>query len=142
MASRREAPQEPVAEFDFGLADLPKVRHLAADAAADAGLPEQKADALSLALNEVATNAIVHGSPPHTLRIWERPEEVVCEVSDSGPGIGDPFAGQERPPADASDGRGLWLARLLCDAVDIRNGDGCTVSLHAAVGVPVAAAFA
>jgi anti-sigma regulatory factor (Ser/Thr protein kinase) len=142
MASSREpfAPGRLVAEFDFGVTDLPEVRHLASIVAEDAGLPEEKADALSLALNEIATNAIVHGSPPNTLRIWVREEEIVCEVSDEGRGIDDPFAGEERPPAEATNGRGLWLARVLCDAVEIRNGLRCTVSLHAAIGVPVAAA--
>lgn len=139
MASRRERPSGFAAEREFGVEDLPEVRHLAAEVAVDAGLPERKAADLSLALNEIATNAIAHGSPPNVVRIWERAEEVVCEVSDAGTGIEDESAGQERPAADAASGRGLWLARLLCDAVEIRNEHGCTVSLHAAIGMPMAA---
>jgi hypothetical protein len=41
------------------------------------------------------------------------------------------LAGQLRPPTQGVGGRGLWLTRLLSDAVEIRNGNGCTVAIHA-----------
>jgi serine/threonine-protein kinase RsbW len=124
----------PVAETGFGLADLSAVRRLVASAAQKAGLSRSRANELALAANEIATNALVHGGPPAKLRIWQRDEEIVCEVADSGPGIKDQRPGQLRPPAGALGGRGLWLARQLCDSVEIRNGLGCTVSLHMAAG--------
>ena len=133
MSLRREmsaATQRPVAELEFGVADLPEVRHLAATAAEDAGMPDEKVDDLSFALNEIATNAIMHGSPPNTLRIWAQADEVVTEVSDRGAGIEDASPGESRPPAEATRGRGIWLARRLCDAVEIRNGARCTVTLR------------
>jgi serine/threonine-protein kinase RsbW len=127
--------RESLVEMGFGLADLRRVRQLVVAAAVDADLPWERADELAVAVNEIATNAIVHGRPPTTLRIWRQNDEIVCEVADRGPGIKDPLAGHQRPPADAPGGRGLWLARLLCDAVEIRNGVGCTVSLHATTPV-------
>jgi serine/threonine-protein kinase RsbW len=126
---------ESLVEMGFGLADLRRVRHLVVAAAVEADLPRERADEFALAVNEVATNAIVHGRPPTTLRVWRQNDEIVCEVADAGKGMQDQLAGHLRPPLDALAGRGLWLARLLCDAVEIRNGGGCTVSLH--VGTPV-----
>jgi hypothetical protein len=52
-------------------------------------------------------------------------------VSDSGDGIADVLAGQLTPSSVGLGGRGIWLTRLVCDAVEIRNGSGCTVAIHA-----------
>jgi anti-sigma regulatory factor (Ser/Thr protein kinase) len=123
---------EPRAELSFGLADLSVVRRTIGSFALDAGLPRSRADELVLAVNEIATNAIVHGRSPATLRAWRGDGELVFEVSDSGSGIKDVLAGQLTPAKGDPGGRGLWLTRLLCDAVEITNGTGCTVSLHAA----------
>ena len=50
---------------------------------------------------------------------------MVCTISDQGPGFDDPFAGYG--PAHGEDlsrgGMGLWLARQLCDHVDITHDD-------------------
>ena len=42
-----------------------------------------RAEGLALTVNEIASNAVMHGSPPATLRVWSRETELVCEVSDS-----------------------------------------------------------
>jgi anti-sigma regulatory factor (Ser/Thr protein kinase) len=125
--------------MEFGPEDLPELRRIARNTAIDVGLPQRRADDLALAVNEVATNAIVHGRPPTTVRIRPRPGELVWEVSDTGAGIRDPFEGGQAPPIEASRGRGLWLARRLCDAVKIRSGVGCTVTLRMEVGARVGA---
>ena len=122
---------EPSTELDFGLADLHGSRRLVRSMAIAGGLPGSRSDELALAVNEVASNAIVHGRAPASLRIWQGDRELVCEVSDSGEGIDDVLAGQLTPPPDGIGGRGLWLARMVCDAVEIRNGAGCTVAMHA-----------
>jgi serine/threonine-protein kinase RsbW len=121
---------ELVTEVGFGLPDLGRVRRLVIGAARDAELSPERAEELAFAVNEVATNAILHGAPPATLRISKRRGEIVCEVADSGSGIHDGRAGEVKPAPDALGGRGLWLARHLCDRLRIRNGAGCTVSLH------------
>jgi anti-sigma regulatory factor (Ser/Thr protein kinase) len=122
---------EPYAEFTFSLAELPVVRRTIGSLALEAGLPRSRADELVLAVNEIATNAVVHGRAPATVRAWRLDDELVFEVSDSGSGIKDVLAGQLTPSKADLGGRGLWLTRLLCDAVEIRNGVGCTVSMHA-----------
>jgi anti-sigma regulatory factor (Ser/Thr protein kinase) len=121
----------PAMEVGFGLEDLPMVRRLIGSFATDAGLPESRADELVLAVNEIATNAVIHGRSPTTVRIWDADDEVVVEVADAGDGIRDVLAGQLTPPTAGLGGRGLWLTRLLCDAVELRNGTGCTVTMHA-----------
>lgn len=86
-----------------------------------------------LAANEVTTNAIRHGRPPVTFRLWVQPDRCVCTVTDGGTGIDDPFAGYIWPGSLstlATHGMGLWLARRLCDRVDIFHGhEGFTVRL-------------
>jgi anti-sigma regulatory factor (Ser/Thr protein kinase) len=122
---------EPTTFLEFNLADLRLLRRIVTSMAVAAGLPGSRADELALAVNEIASNAVVHGSPPAILRIWRGDGELICEVSDTGEGIKDVLAGQLTPPAQGIGGRGIWLSRMLCDAVEIRNGLGCTVSVHA-----------
>jgi anti-sigma regulatory factor (Ser/Thr protein kinase) len=127
-----ESPEgDPVEVLDFNLADLRKMRRLVTSTAVSSGLSGSRADELALAVNEIASNAVVHGRLPATLRIWEGKGKLICEVSDAGDGIKDVLAGQLTPPLAGIGGRGIWLARMLCDAVEIRNGVGCTVSIHA-----------
>jgi len=123
---------EPLLKASFVLADLPALRRLIASTGTAAGLTPSRADELVLAANEIATNALVHGRPPATVRIWRDNSELICEVSDTGDGIKQELPGQLTPATDAQSGRGIWLARMLCDAVEVRNGSGCVVSLHAA----------
>jgi anti-sigma regulatory factor (Ser/Thr protein kinase) len=77
-----------------------------------------------LAVDEMTSNALRHGSRPVDLRIWVGDDRVVCTISDQGTGWDDPFAGYG--PAHGEDlsrgGMGLWLARQLCDHVDITTG--------------------
>lgn len=122
---------KPDAAVDFDLTGLHGVRALVGSAAAAVGISGARAEGLVLAVNEIASNAVVHGSPPATLRVWSGERDLVCEVSDYGAGIEDPLAGQLIPPLEGIGGRGIWLARVLSDAVEIRNGPGCTVSIHA-----------
>jgi anti-sigma regulatory factor (Ser/Thr protein kinase) len=134
LDTRVERPEgEPWIVLDFNLADLRRVRHTVATAAVAAGLSGSRADELALAVNEIASNAVVHGRPPAILRIWQGDGELICEVADTGDGIKDVLAGQFTPPPDGIGGRGIWLTRMLSDAVEIRNRVGCTVTIHAAV---------
>jgi anti-sigma regulatory factor (Ser/Thr protein kinase) len=85
-----------------------------------------------LAVDEMTSNALRHGRPPVGLRLWISGDRLVCTVSDRGAGFDDPFAGYG--PAHGEDlsrgGMGLWLARQLCDHVDItQDADGVRVRL-------------
>ena len=135
--SVRRPAGDPEAELTFGLADLPAMRRTIRSLAIEAGLPHERADELVLAVHEIATNAVVHGRSPASLRVWRADREIVFEVSDGGEGIKDALAGQLTPAAAGPGGRGLWLARLLADAVEISNGTGCKVAIHATAPAPV-----
>jgi anti-sigma regulatory factor (Ser/Thr protein kinase) len=130
-AAVRRPRGEPAVELSFGSDSLSAVRRGIWSFAGTAGLDRPRADELMLAVNEIATNAVVHGRSPAMLRIWHVDGEVIVEVSDAGDGIRDVLAGQLMPSPSRPGGRGLWLSRLLCDAVEVRNGSGCTVALHA-----------
>jgi anti-sigma regulatory factor (Ser/Thr protein kinase) len=82
--------------------------------------------ALVVAANEIATNALVHGGSPVRVRIHRGAAGWLCEIADSGPGIADPYAGVDSPLLDKSEahGRGLWLARQLTDRLTIGSGPG------------------
>jgi anti-sigma regulatory factor (Ser/Thr protein kinase) len=118
------------------VADLIALRHaVAAELAAVGGLREVVEDFL-LAVDETTSNAVRHGAPPVGLRLWTSADRVVCAVTDHGRGLDDPFAGYG--PAHGQDlsrgGMGVWLARQLCDHVDISSGpDGVTVRLTTAL---------
>ncbi len=132
MDSMAEAQHgEPVMELSFGLQDLTGVRRTLWSFARDAGMAAWRADELVLAVNEITTNAVIHGRPPTTARVWHADDEIVVEVADAGDGIRDALAGQLTPSATDLGGRGLWLTRLLCDAVDVRTAEGSAVTIHA-----------
>lgn len=102
------------------------LRHaLAGELAGTGGDPDLLED-FRLAVDEMVSNAVRHGRPPVGLRLWTAADRIVCTISDGGPGWDDAFAGYG--PAHGEDlsrgGMGLWLARQLCDHVDISGGHG------------------
>jgi len=87
---------------------------------------------LLTAVDEVPTNALRHGAPPVSVRLWTTPDRSVCTVTDRGEGFDDPVTGYLLSNASAplSGGAGLWLARSLCDQVEfVREPAGFTVRL-------------
>jgi anti-sigma regulatory factor (Ser/Thr protein kinase) len=114
------------------LTDLAQLRHGLAEALAAGKLARDGVDDMVIAVSEIATNAIMYGGPPVNVRLWAEDGRAICTVTDHGPGIDNPFAGYV--PAHGSDltrgGMGLWMARRLCDQVDLHKGpDGFTVRL-------------
>lgn len=107
--------------------DLRRLRAVVAARATAAGLPPARARDLVLAAHEVAANAHLHGGGSATLTTWTADGCFLCEVADRGDGIADPQAGTVPPPPTQVGGRGLWLARQLCDQVQVRTGAGGTV---------------
>ncbi|MFL6113152.1 MAG: anti-sigma factor RsbA family regulatory protein [Catenulispora sp.] len=83
--------------------------------------------------SEAVGNALRHGEPPVTVRIWATPDRIVVSVHDRGPGPGDPLAGLVPESHSVSiPGWGLWLVHQLdIDTALIRTGDGFTVRLRA-----------
>jgi anti-sigma regulatory factor (Ser/Thr protein kinase) len=114
------APPATVQELAFDAETLGDLRQLITARAAEAGLDTSRANDLVLAVNEVATNSVRHGGGSGTLRVWMGMRWLVCEVEDSGR-IGDPLAGRQEPGSHQHTGRGLWIANLICDLVQVRT---------------------
>jgi anti-sigma regulatory factor (Ser/Thr protein kinase) len=112
---------------------LAELRDLTAGRLREAGLDEARVQDVVLAVDEAATNALVHGGGEPGLRIWREDGRLVCEVADYGT-LREPLAGRLRPPPDAPRGRGVWLMNQLCDLVELRpTDDGTVVRLHVSV---------
>jgi anti-sigma regulatory factor (Ser/Thr protein kinase) len=116
----RPAPPRPAGagHMSFQAGDLARVREFVAARAEQAGLGQEAAEAMVLAVNEVATNSLRYGGGRGELRAWTEGRSLVFEVSDQGH-ITSPLVGRLRPAPDARGGAGLWLANQLCDLVQI-----------------------
>jgi anti-sigma regulatory factor (Ser/Thr protein kinase) len=127
------APAEAI-EHPFGLEELRAVRGLVSHEAGAAGLRRDRVQDLVLAISELATNAIRHGRGSGILRMWRRPDRIICQIEDGGH-IRDPLAGRRVPAPDAAGGIGLWAVNQLCDLVEVRSGQrGTTVRVHTRLG--------
>jgi anti-sigma regulatory factor (Ser/Thr protein kinase) len=88
---------------------------------------------LVLAVVEVATNGLRHGSTPIRVSAWHRHDTLIVQCDDSGAHAIPAAAGYLRPEPSAAvaGGRGLWLARQLADVVAVSSVPGRTsVRLH------------
>src|SRR5215469_10319512 len=96
-------------------------------------VPDPALGDLLLATTETVTNALLHGRPPVTTRIWAAPGRIVVRVDDHGPGPADPLAGLIPPANLAEDpGLGLWVTHQLdIDVALIHRDNGFTVRLRA-----------
>ena len=130
-------PEEPLevtapAFADDAIGDYAGLRHRVRDLLHTVDGPPDLLEDFLMAVDEMTSNAVRHGTPPAGLRLWTAPGRLVATIRDSGQGLDDPFAGYG--PAHGEDlshgGMGLWLARQLCDHVAIRRGaDGVSVRL-------------
>ena len=122
------APSDAIT-MRFGAARIPAIRRAAHRWAEEEGLDADGVRDLLIAVHEVASNAVEHGGGQGRVTFWKADGLLVCDVSSSRP-IPDPLAGYLPPDIKQQRGRGLWLARQICDRVDIRSGpDGATVRL-------------
>ena len=117
--------------------DFIGLRHAVAAELATVDAPRDVVEDFLLAVDEMTSNALRHGKPPVGLRLWVGGDRIVCSIDDHGPGLADPFAGYG--PAHGEDlsrgGMGLWLARQLCDHVDLTGDDeGSRVRLTVRLG--------
>ncbi|WP_433040947.1 ATP-binding protein [Dactylosporangium sp. CS-033363] len=114
------------------IADLRGLRELAT--AHLAGVPTLVRTDFVAALNEILTNAYLHGAPTVELTMWVGAETVEARVTDHGRGRPDAAAGYRARPGAGRAGAGLWLARQACDDIDMWREDG-TFTVRAATGI-------
>ncbi len=131
---------EPVFSQTFGWEELAVLRGRVAHHAARAGVTGGRLEDFVLAVNELASNALRHGGGAGRVRLWVAQGAVRCEISDRGPGIPAQQIHADDPPSPlATGGRGIWLARQLCDRLTIASGRyGTTVQVDIALDSAVA----
>jgi len=120
------AARGTVKQLAFSGSDLARVRRMVSAWASAQALAREPTQELVLAVDELAVNSIRHGGGAGTVRCWREDDVLLCEVQDSG-WIRDPLVGRVRPSAEATSGRGVWIANQLCDLVQIRSSPGGSV---------------
>ena len=133
LAARPVAAPEllgaPGRRMVFQAWQLRDVRRAVRGELTDAGFDDDRAADVVLAVNEVATNAVEHGAGPAELHLWSDGRGLTCEVHDPGP-LHDPLPGLVAPHPSDPHGRGLWIARQLCDLLHVwADADGTHVRL-------------
>ncbi|ROO89804.1 histidine kinase-like protein [Actinocorallia herbida] len=140
LSSADRQPLEPAPRDSALVAvrsrDLRDLRALVSVHARRHGLGGALLHQLLVAVTEVATNALDHGEPPVTLRMWPEAGGLVCEVSDEGTWApdGPEHTGHVPPRPHERAKLGLWAVRMLSGAVQVRTGPhGTRVRIHAPV---------
>ncbi|GII54120.1 hypothetical protein Pth03_25090 [Planotetraspora thailandica] len=135
LAFLGECDAEPLPAVPYGAAgsditDLSDVRRFVGGQARQRGLSEERAALLAVAAHEAAR----YLGAPLTASVWESFGALVCDLRRAGaPYAMDPLAGFLPPGPDERPGDGLWVARQLCDHVDMRSaGAKCLVRLQVA----------
>ncbi len=127
----------PELRMVFGAWQLNAVREAVERALLTAGYGRDRAEDVVLAVNEVATNAVEHGTGGRggaeaLLYLWSAVDGFVVEVHDRGP-LRDPLPGLRAPHPSEPRGRGVWIARQLCDSLHIWSSPtGTHVRMRAA----------
>ncbi len=125
----------PTADALTGLRSLPLIedegtfRRLLERELARDGVSADAATRMLTASLAVLVNAQRHGGGLRGLRAGRTEDLFVCEITDGGRGLDDPFAGYT-PPHTPADPAGLWTARQLTTRLDLLSSDsGLTVRL-------------
>ena len=108
-------------------AGLHSVREFVATVAGEYGLAEPRRSWLVAAVNELATNVVAHGGGHGEVRLWRDGGALVCEVVDPAGKLTLPHPGQLCPPKGSLSGYGLWVARQLCDLMQVRVDNGRSI---------------
>ncbi|MEV7802272.1 sensor histidine kinase [Microbispora sp. NPDC088329] len=117
---RQPLPQAPPGAAAARIGHLHRVRHFAGRQALLHGLPEDRVAMLCVAVHEAAR----YLGLPLTARVWETFGALVCDLWAGRGTRCDPLAGFTPPGEAERPEDGLWLARQICDYVDIRQEEG------------------
>lgn len=101
--------------FDSGVLDL--LRAEVQVHARKAGMPEDRAGDVVLAVHELASNVIRHGLGGGRLRMWKLGGALRCRVDD-----GDPPGQAVTNALPEMPGHGLWVVRQVADQMQILSG--------------------
>ncbi|MDP9369327.1 MAG: sensor histidine kinase, partial [Chloroflexota bacterium] len=99
-------PAVPTVGLPFRGARLSAVRDLVLAHAVGAGVEDRLAAGLSVAVEGLAASSLRYGAGAGSVRLWQEPEALLCEVRDGGC-IDDPLAGRRTAEPERSRGRAL-----------------------------------
>ncbi|NEA58722.1 sensor histidine kinase [Streptomyces sp. SID13666] len=117
----------------FDNATLTEPRLAASRYAVGAGLDLGRIPDVELAVNELATNTILHGGGSGTLRLWTEDGHLVCELRDRGH-LTDPLVGRIPVVRATPGGRGMLLVNHLADLVRMHTtAAGTTLRVYFAL---------
>ncbi|MFJ7047730.1 ATP-binding protein [Streptomyces sp. NPDC101112] len=112
--------------------NLALVRAQVEDAAAAAGLGGVRLGEFTLAVSEIAANAVEHAGGRGRLELRRLPDELECRITDDGPGFVPAIPELLPGLTEGCRGRGLWLAHLVTDRLTVTpdtTGTGAEVTL-------------
>ncbi len=134
LESRFPPPPADAERLDFEVDGLHDVRSMITSTGIAAGLSESRGGDLVVAASELAANSVLHAGGHGIARVWSEDGAIVVEVRDEGVIENPEQLGRHEPDPSGAGGRGLWIARQLCDEVAIRSGtDGTRVRLRMAL---------
>lgn len=125
-----DTPDTVLLRRHFTGANLSLLRALVEDTAAAEGLGGVRLGEFTLAVSEIADNAVEHAGGRGHLELRRLAGELECRITDNGPGF-TPAIPELLPGLEGGRcGRGLWLARLVTDRLTIAAGaTGAAVTL-------------
>jgi anti-sigma regulatory factor (Ser/Thr protein kinase) len=120
-------PGVPVLDLAFDSGTLDVLRAGVKAHACQAGLPEDRAEDVVLAVHELAANAVSHGAGAGRLRIWKLAGALHCQVEDGEPhpvavDAADASGETSEHALPSRPGHGLWLVRQVADRMRILSG--------------------
>jgi anti-sigma regulatory factor (Ser/Thr protein kinase) len=120
----REAPRGGVPvlldlAFDSGALHVLRADVLAQ--AGQAGLSDDRAGEVALAVHELAANVICHGGGKGRLRVWRLAGALHCQVDD-GDLVASADSAVSLDPFPERPGHGLWVARRVADQMQALSG--------------------
>jgi anti-sigma regulatory factor (Ser/Thr protein kinase) len=122
----------PDVRLSFSAWRLHDVRTAVEEALSGRGYERERVEDVVLAVNELATNAVEHGTPEAQLSLWTGGHGLICEIDDGGT-LRDPLPGLQAPHPAEPRGRGVWIARQICDSLHVwTDSRGTHVRAHAA----------
>lgn len=113
----------------FDLQRIKDIRDRLAGYATSCGLSGFDQYKLLLAATEIMANVIVHGGGHGDIHVARYGDRLRIRVTDQGPGIPRRRVVRPRPRPGRIGSSGLWLARKVCERVDIETGPGGTTVL-------------
>jgi anti-sigma regulatory factor (Ser/Thr protein kinase) len=115
VTSSGDRPEAEAVVFDerFDASTLHLLRERVAACVSAAGMPEDRAMDVILAVHELAANTVRHGAGAGRLLMRVAAGVLRCQVSDAGPAAG---------PWPLRQGHGLWIVRAVADEFTASSG--------------------